>query len=95
MAASMKSLGIDQWSPEERLKLLDELLQSLQEVPLDLLPPGQLQELRECIEEDDRDPSGGEPWEEVRAELLAELEANANRHHFQGQAAHSSGDTMV
>lgn len=95
MAASMRSLGIDQWSREERLQLLDELLQSLDHFPAQMLTPALMQEIRECIEDDNRDPDGGTPWEEVKAELLAELEADATHHHPQSEAAHSSGNEVV
>jgi putative addiction module component (TIGR02574 family) len=89
MAASMKSLGIDQWSPTERLRLMDEIWESLQEVPTDILTPAQLEELQRCIEEDDNDPNGGTEWTVVMQELLTELDDHAADHHIQSKEAHS------
>lgn len=95
MAASMKSLGIDQWSMQDRLQLMDEIVQSLQEIPLQMLSPGQIQELQECVAADDLEPLGGTPWGVVKAELLAELDANATDHHDESETAHSTSDKMV
>lgn len=70
MAATMQSLGIDQWGPDERLKLAVEIWQSLENFPEGLLTPDQWIELRKRLEDDERDPNAGSPWEEVYARLM-------------------------
>ncbi|HET6424573.1 MAG TPA: addiction module protein [Planctomycetaceae bacterium] len=72
MAASMKSLGIDQWSREEQWQLFSELFDTLYTDPTEFLTPAQQDELKECLEDHRRNPNEGQPWREVMAELEAE-----------------------
>lgn len=72
MSAMMQSLGIDQLSREERWQLVEEICQSLFNDPGDFLSPDQMEELKECLEDDRRNPDEGSPWREVMARLKAE-----------------------
>lgn len=66
MSVTMKSLGLDQLSPDERFQLAQELWESvadqLDEIPL---TEAQLQELDRRIKAHEKDPDVGSPWEEV------------------------------
>lgn len=74
MAATMKSLGLDQLSSDERVILAYELLDSVtEETRNSRLTEAQKKELERRIAEDDADPDGGIPWEQVRDEVRAEL----------------------
>lgn len=74
MAVSMKSLGIDKLSRDERWKLADEIRESIEaedENPgPSMLTDAQKQELERRIAEDDADPDGGIPWEIVKQRTL-------------------------
>lgn len=72
MAASMKSLGIDQWSREEQWQLFSELFDTLYTDPKEFLAPDQYDELKACLEDQRLNPNEGQPWREVIAELEAE-----------------------
>lgn len=87
MSSTMQELGIDQWSPEERLSLAAEIWRSLDQVPPHFFTPAQWAELRECVEADDNDPEGGTPWEEVKAELLAEIDSHAIHRDSESEAS--------
>jgi putative addiction module component (TIGR02574 family) len=72
MSTTMKDLGIDQLSTNDRLALVHEIWDSIaaeeQPVPIsDALKA----ELARRAAEDDADPDGGIPWEQVKAELRA------------------------
>jgi putative addiction module component (TIGR02574 family) len=74
MAATMKSLGLDRLSLDERVVLAHELLESVNEVSrASRLTEEQKRELDRRIAEDDADPDGGIPWEQVRDEMRAVL----------------------
>ena len=74
MNASIKSLGIDRLPVEERLKLVEEIWDSIAAdsaaVPL---TDAQRAELQKRIEEDDANPDDVTPWEQVKAATLARL----------------------
>ena len=54
---------------EEKLDLVQRLLASIADVDAELTP-SQWRELEERIAADIRNPEEGEPWEQVKAELL-------------------------
>jgi putative addiction module component (TIGR02574 family) len=70
----MTQLGIDRLSTEDRMRLVEEILESLD---ADREPPplteAQRQELDRRIALLEADPSRGTPWEEVEARILAKL----------------------
>ena len=72
MAATVKSLGIDRLPLEERLALVQEIWDTIVAEQPPLLTEAQRKELDRRIAEDDADPDGGIPWEQVQAELLEE-----------------------
>ncbi len=70
MAVTMKSLGIDQLSVDDRLLLLEEIWDSIAADP-DAVPvtESQKQDLRDRLDEFQENPKAGAPWEEVKARL--------------------------
>jgi putative addiction module component (TIGR02574 family) len=70
--ASIKSLGIDRLPVEERLKLVQEIWDSIAAdsaaVPLTYVQRGERQKR---IEEDNANPDDVKPWEQVKASTLA------------------------
>lgn len=73
MPASMADLGIDRLSFEDRLSLVHDIWDSLAAEGRSLLTDAQRRELERRADEDDRDPNGGIPWEEVREAALTRL----------------------
>jgi putative addiction module component (TIGR02574 family) len=74
MAASMKDLGIDQWSIEDRLALVQEIWDSLaNEVEGAPLTESQRQEVDRRLAAHRANPGAAIPWEQVEAEALARL----------------------
>ena len=72
MPISMAQLGIDRLSREDRLALVQEIWNSVAaEVPPPLLTDAQRHELERRADEDEADPDGGIPWEEVKAQTRA------------------------
>lgn len=70
MPLTMKALGIDQMTVEERLALVEEIWDSISAEPTS--PPltvAQEQDLRRRLIAYDADPKAGSPWEEVLARL--------------------------
>lgn len=65
---SVQSLGIDRLSVPDRLRLMEEIWESIpaQELPV---PESHRQELDRRLAACDADPTGGSPWEEVKARL--------------------------
>ena len=61
-----------QLSPAERLELIGDLWNSLDEADVPLTPE-QIEELNRRLAEYHADPSSGRPWEEVRAELWSKF----------------------
>jgi putative addiction module component (TIGR02574 family) len=74
MSASIKSLGIDRLSVDERLILVEEIWNSIAAntaaVPL---TDAQRAELQNRIEDDDSRPEQVTPWEQVKASMLERL----------------------
>jgi putative addiction module component (TIGR02574 family) len=74
MNVSIKALGIDRLSIEERLALLEDLWDSVAADSAALpLTESQRIELQKRIEEDDAHPDDIVPWEQVKASTLARL----------------------
>jgi putative addiction module component (TIGR02574 family) len=71
MNASLKALGIEKLSVEERIALVEELWDSIAEVTP--LPEAQRAELDRRLEEHRRDPDDVVPWEVVKASITARL----------------------
>ena len=70
MSATMKSLGIDQLSVTERILLVEEIWDSIMEVPEQVpLAEAQKTELDARLAKYEADPHAGAPWEEVKARL--------------------------
>jgi putative addiction module component (TIGR02574 family) len=70
MSATLKSLGIDQMSIEDRLRLLEEIWDSIAAEADDIpLTQAQREELARRVDEYEADPKAGSPWEEVKARL--------------------------
>ena len=65
---------IEQLTIEERIQLVEEIWDSIAATPENLeLTEAQKQELDKRLEEYQRDKFPGEPWEDVKAELQANI----------------------
>jgi putative addiction module component (TIGR02574 family) len=74
MSVSLKSLGIDQLSIEERLALVEELWDSIAESTGELpLTEAQQSELDRRLAEHEAYPNDVAPWEDVKASIEARL----------------------
>jgi putative addiction module component (TIGR02574 family) len=75
MTPSLEELGIDKLTPEEKMDLAEAIWDSIDPAAKDMprLTDAQRLELRRRAAEADADPDGGEPWEQVKAEILKEL----------------------
>ena len=74
MAPTLKSLGLDKLSVDERLDLLDQLWLSLDADPRKGdLPEWHVLEIEKRLAAADADPNGFVPWAEVKARMEAEL----------------------
>ena len=71
MPVSMSELGIDRLSVQDRLSLVQEIWDSVAAEGQPLLTDAQRRELDRRAAEDDADPDGGIPWEEVKASARA------------------------
>jgi putative addiction module component (TIGR02574 family) len=60
---------IDQLSPEDRLRLIAEIWESLNPIDQLDIPESHREELDRRLAAADADPAAGRPWEEVRARL--------------------------
>ncbi len=70
MSALMKALGIDKMSAAERLRLLEEIWDSLTDRPEDIpLTDAQRAELDRRIAAHEANPAAGSPWDEVKHRL--------------------------
>ena len=74
MGVSLKSLGIDRLSVEERLALLEELWDSIADSGADLpLTDAQRAELDRRLAEHEARPDEVVPWEDVKASIGGRL----------------------
>jgi putative addiction module component (TIGR02574 family) len=71
MPVSMADLGIDRLSREERLSLVQQIWDSVAAEGGSLLTDAHRRELERRADEDDADPDGGIPWEDVKARARA------------------------
>jgi putative addiction module component (TIGR02574 family) len=70
MAVTMKSLGIDQLSVDDRLLLLEEIWDSIAADPESVpVSDAQKLDLQDRLNAYQDDPKAGAPWEEVKARL--------------------------
>lgn len=74
MSAIMNALGIDRWTVEERLKLMNEIWDSVLASGERIgLNDDQRAELRRREEEADADPEGEIPLEEARRRIASRI----------------------
>ena len=71
MSASLKALGVEKLSVEERIALVEELWDSIAE-DTPLTEP-QRAELNRRLDEHKRDPGNVIPWEVIKASITARL----------------------
>lgn len=69
MATTLQDLGIDRMSASERLRLISDIWESLTPIEQTEIPESHREELDRRLDAADADPTGGSPWEEVRARL--------------------------
>lgn len=75
MPTTMKSLGIDRLSVDERLALMHEIWDSLAAEPgSPHLSDSQRRELDKRLTEHEANPTDVVPWEQVKAEALARFQ---------------------
>jgi putative addiction module component (TIGR02574 family) len=74
MSPTLKSLGLDRLTRDERLALVQELWDTIAaEASGTFLTDVQRQELEQRVAEDDASPDDVVPWAQVKAEVLARL----------------------
>jgi putative addiction module component (TIGR02574 family) len=74
MPPTVHSLGIDKFSRDERLDLVQEIWDSIAaESTPSFLTESQRFELQRRAAEDDAHPEDAVPWEQVKAETMARL----------------------
>ena len=73
MAVTVKSLGLDKLTREERIALVDEIWESIGTEPKPPLSEAKRQELIRRVEDDDAFPDDVVPWETVLANTRARL----------------------
>jgi putative addiction module component (TIGR02574 family) len=75
MAPTMKDLGIDRLSVEDRLALMHEIWDSIAAEPgRTHLSDAQRRELERRLAEHEANPGDVVPWEQVKAEALARFQ---------------------
>ena len=72
MSPTLKELGIDRLSSEERLRLIEDIWETLTPIHQLEIPEAHREELDRRLAAADADPAAGRPWEEVRARLRGE-----------------------
>ncbi len=73
MTSALRTLGIESWPREDQLSLVHDLWNHIAATGGSLLTDSQRDELKRRATEDDADPNGGIPWEQVKAETLERL----------------------
>jgi len=75
MSDRVKALGIDRLSLEDRLALMQEIWDSIEEEQQAApLTPGQESELKRRLAAHKADPDNVIPWEQIKAEALARFQ---------------------
>jgi putative addiction module component (TIGR02574 family) len=75
MSPTMKALGIDRLSIPERIRLVEEIWDSIAETPEEIpLTDAQRAELDRRLAAYEVDPEAGPTWEAVRAQLWHQLD---------------------
>jgi putative addiction module component (TIGR02574 family) len=69
MSATIQDLGIDRMSPEDRLRLIEEIWDSLSPSDLPAIPESHRQELDRRLAAADANPAAASAWEDVRTRL--------------------------
>lgn len=69
MSSTLQELGIDRMSPEDRLRLIGEIWDSLSPAGQLEIPESHREELDRRLAAADANPAAGSPWEEVKARL--------------------------
>lgn len=69
MPPTLQDLGIDRMNAEDRLRLIEQIWDSLTASGLPDMPRSHREELDRRLAEADADPAAGIPWEEVRVRL--------------------------
>ena len=72
MSPTLQEFGIDRLSRQDRLRLIEEIWESLTPIGELELPQSHREELDRRLAAADADPAAGRPWEEVRARLRGE-----------------------
>ena len=76
MSTTLRALGLDHMTRDERLKLVQELWDSIAaETSSPLLNDAQRMELERRIAEDDATPDDVVPWEQVKAKTQSRLQS--------------------
>ena len=73
MVATIKSLGIDRLSREQRIDLVRDIWDTIAGEKPPPLSEAQRDELARRVAEDDATPDDVIPWEQVKAQTLARL----------------------
>jgi putative addiction module component (TIGR02574 family) len=71
LSLTLQELGIDRLSSDERLRLIEEIWDTLTLDPIEI-PQSHREELDRRLAAADADPAAGRPWDEVRARLRGE-----------------------
>ena len=69
MSPTIRDLGIDQMNADDRLRLIEEIWESLSPVDQFEIPESHRVELDRRLAAADANPAAGSSWEEVRARL--------------------------
>jgi putative addiction module component (TIGR02574 family) len=73
MPSLITKLGIDQMDKAERIRLIEEILESLDADEIPLISDALRHELDRRVAWADANPDAGTPWPEVKARILARL----------------------
>jgi putative addiction module component (TIGR02574 family) len=72
MSQTLQKLGIDRMSTEDRLRLLEDIWESLSPPQQLEIPESHRQELDRRLAAADANPDAGSPWKDVRTRLLGD-----------------------
>ena len=69
MTPRLQALGIDRLDVEDRIRLIDEIWDSINELDTDAIPDGHKEILDARLKSMEATPGVGSSWEEVKARL--------------------------